>query len=227
MKAIAVTMLGVLGLVGIVGYTFFKPPAEATGPIQAPAVGQTAGAATGASSPTVFQIVPEESQARFTIDEILRGEPKTVVGTTNQVAGQSAIDLNDLDRAQVGTILINARTFATDSGQRDRMIQNQILQTDRHEYVSFTPTELVGLPEAATIGQSVRFQIVGHLIVRDVTREVTFDATVTPQSPSRLVGNATTTIHRLDWGITIPQVPAVAGVSDEVRLELDFVATTA
>jgi hypothetical protein len=34
-----------------------------------------------------------------------------------------------------------------------------------------------------------------------------------------------TTIAYADWGLGIPQVPFVAGVSEQVRLELDFVAT--
>ena len=62
-----------------------------------------------------FEIVPAESEARFVIDEVLRGAPKTVVGTTDQVAGQLALDPVDLSSAQVGTIQVNARTLATDN----------------------------------------------------------------------------------------------------------------
>jgi hypothetical protein len=39
-----------------------------------------------------------------------------------------------------------------------------------------------------------------------------------------LVGLASTTILRADFDLTIPQVPAVAGVSEAVLLEIDFVA---
>ncbi len=58
-----------------------------------------------------------------------------------------------------------------------------------------------------------------------VTRETTFDVTVSSITEGRLEGKATTTIRYADWDITIPQVPFVASVSDEVRLELDLVAT--
>ena len=42
------------------------------------------------------------------------------------------------------------------------------------------------------------FQIVGDLTIRDVTRQATFEATVTPTSPDRLEGTATTTIRYAD-----------------------------
>lgn len=67
----------------------------------------------------------------------------------------------------------------------------------------------------------------GDLTIRDVTRPVTFDATVTRGSSDRLEGTATTTVRYADWGISIPQVPMVASVSDALRLELDFVAASA
>ena len=43
---------------------------------------------TFSENSTLFEIVPEESEARFLIDEVLRGEDKTVVGTTNQITGR-------------------------------------------------------------------------------------------------------------------------------------------
>jgi hypothetical protein len=48
--------------------------------------------------------------------------------------------------------------------------------------------------------------------------------TVQASSDARLEGTATATIAYADYGISIPQVPQVASVADQVRLELDFVA---
>jgi hypothetical protein len=39
-----------------------------------------------------------------------------------------------------------------------------------------------------------------------------------------LQGSGTATIRYADFGISIPQVPMVAGVSDDVKLEIDFTA---
>jgi polyisoprenoid-binding protein YceI len=224
MRKISVAVVGLVGLAAVAGYEYFKPPALATGPIEAVAIESTADTQVTATAPR-FEIQPAESEARFVIDEVLQGAPKTVVGTTDQVAGQIAFDPADADAAQVGAILVNARTLATDSTQRDRAIQNWVLQTETYEYVSFTPTQLAGLPETMQVGEAVTFQIVGDLTIRDVTRQATFEATVTPIASDQLEGTATTTIRYADWGISIPQVPMVASVSDQLGLQLDFVAT--
>ena len=63
--------------------------------------------------------------------------------------------------------------------------------------------------------------------IRDVARDLTFDATITPVSGTQLDGTANTSIRYADWNLAIPQVPFVANVPDQVRLELDFVATAA
>ena len=219
---LSVVLLAVAAVVAVAGYAMFKPPAQATAPIEAAPVAQ--GPAAASSPAQVFEIDPNASSARFVIDEVLRGSPYTVVGTTNQVAGQIAADLDDLDAAQVGTIRINARTLTTDADGRNRMLKNQILQTDQHEYVTFTPKQMIGLPEAVAVGQSFTFQMVGDLTIRGTARETTFDVVVTPTAENRLEGTASSTIRYADWGVSIPQVPSVAGVADQVALHLDFVA---
>lgn len=180
--------------------------------------------AAAASQEIVAQIVPEESEVRFVIDEVLNNAPKTVVGTTNQVAGEIAVDPGDPSKSRIGTIQINARTFVTDSQFRNRAIQNQILSTGDYEFITFTPKQLQGLPAQGAPGQSYSFQVIGDLTIRDVTKEVTFDVTATPASNERLEGTATSTIRYADFGITIPQVRQVASVDENVRLEIDFVA---
>lgn len=201
--------------------------ADAAAPTRAAAAaGPATSAATAAlpSGPVTLQISQAESQARFRIDEVLNGQPNTVVGTTNQVAGEIAVDPSDPTKIRVGTIQINARTLTTDSGMRNRMINNRILQTGQYEFITFTPTSLTGLPRQAAVGQDFTFQMVGNLKIRDVTKEVTFDVTAKAASATRLQGTARATIRYADYGIAIPQVPQVASVADQVRLELDFVA---
>jgi polyisoprenoid-binding protein YceI len=220
---LSIVLLVVVAIAAVVGYTVFRPPAQASGPIQSAPVAGSAVAATPTGR--VFQIDPNASSAEFVIDEILRGSPKTVVGTTNQVAGQIAADLKDLDAAQVGAITINARTLTTDADGRNRMLQNQILQTGEHEFITFAPKRMIGLPETGTVGQSFSFQMVGDLTIRGTTREATFDVAVTPTADNRLEGSAFTTVRYADWGVSIPQVPSVAGVEEQVDLKLNFVAT--
>ena len=172
---------------------------------------------------TVFQINQDESQVQFSIYEELRGAPKTVVGVSNQVAGEAAVDLNDLSTAQLGVIQIDARTLATDDDRRNQAIRNRILHTDQYEYITFTPTQIIGLNGSAVVGQSYTFQIAGGLTIQDVTQPVVFDATVSVEAPDRLSGSAKTTVQRGDFNLVIPNVPFVANAGEEVTLEINFV----
>lgn len=180
-------------------------------------------AAAETSGAVLAEIVQEESEVRFVIDEVLNDTPTTVVGVTDQVAGELSIDASDPSKTQVGVIQVNARTLATDNDFRNRAIKNQILQTDQYELITFTPTEITGLPAEGAVGQTYSFQMTGDLTIRDVTKQVTFDVTATPASETRLEGTANATIRYADFGISIPQVRQVASVDEDLRVEIDFV----
>ena len=172
----------------------------------------------------VFTIVQAESEVRFTLDELLNGAPKTVIGATDQIAGEIAIDPTASANTEVGVILVNARTFATDNNFRNRAINNTILETGKYEFVTFTPTDITGFPENPALDEALEFQISGDLTVRDITHPITFDVTVTAVSETRLEGSASAMLARGDYGLQIPEVPRVANVDEEVLLEIDFVA---
>jgi polyisoprenoid-binding protein YceI len=203
-----------------------EPAAEPTAaPVEEPmATAEPTAEPAAAAAPAIFEIVQAESEARFIIDEVLRGSPVTVVGVTDQVAGQIAIDPANPAASQLGEVRVNARTLATDNDFRNRAIRNQILDTNTYEFVTFQPTELVGMPDTVAVGQPFTFQVVGDLTVKDVTQSVTFDVTATPVSETRIEGLATTTFPYRDFGVSIPEVPSVDLVADDVTLELEFVA---
>lgn len=200
-----------------------EPAAEPTA--EEPTAEQPTAEVAASAGPLVFEIVPAESQARFVINEVLRGSPKTVVGVTDQVSGQLAVDPANPSTAQVGTILVNARTLATDSSMRDRALKNWILETDAYEYVTFEPVEILGMPESVAVGEAFSFQVAGNLTVRETVVPVTFDVTVTPVSEERLEGQASLTIPYQQLNVSIPDSPSVDTVDDALTLELVFVAT--
>jgi polyisoprenoid-binding protein YceI len=191
---------------------------------QATAEGQPAGGQPAAAAGLVFEISQDESEARFLIDEVLNGADKKVIGVTSAVAAQIVVDPANPANVQVGQVQVNARTLVTDSGSRNRAIQNLILQTGAFEFVTFTPTQFVGLPASAAVGDTFSFQMIGDLTVRDITRQVTFDVTVTVESLERISGLASTAINRGDFDLQIPSVPQVAFVEETFELELEFVA---
>ena len=170
------------------------------------------------------ELVQADSQARFIINEVLDGQPNTVVGVTDQVVAQILIDPTNPANVRMGPVQVNARTLVTDSGNRNRAIQNIILETGTYEFITFTPKSFVGLPETGAVGDTFFFQIVGDLTIRDETHEVTFDATVTVDSDTRMHGLATASILRSTFNLNVPDVPFVASVDQSLTLEVEFVA---
>ena len=218
MKRTFVSILSLILLFALAGCFALEEPEAASGDAEAESV-------EAVEEATVYTIDSEQSEARFLIDEVLRGEDVTVVGVSNNVAGEIAVDFDNPSTATVGEIVINARNFATDNNFRNNAVQGRILRTNDYEFVTFTPTSLSGLPDTITIGAPYTFQILGALTTTDVTNEVTFEATVTPTSETELTGLATADILYADWNLTIPFSQAVDAVEDNVILELEFVAT--
>ncbi len=173
-----------------------------------------------------FRIVPEGTEARFYINEVLLGQPKTVIGVTSDVTGEVRVDPQNPGSAEIAAITINARDLTTDSDRRNGAIRRFILQSERDEYqyIVFEPVSVEGLPASVAVGDSFQFQVSGNLTVRDVTNPVTFDMTVTPASESEISGIGTAIVNYPDFGLAIPEVPSVTGVEDEVRLEIEFQA---
>jgi len=204
----------------LTGCSLLQEPEEATGPIEAVALDEEA-----ASGDAVrFQIIPGESTVRFELDEILRGQPNTVVGATDQIAGELLLDLGMPAEVQVGPVQINARALQTDSGMRDRQIENRILETGAYEFITFTPTAVTGLPESVSVGDEITFSISGDLTIRNIISPVTFEVVAVLTSEDEITGTAGAVIQRATYDLQIPSVPSVADVEEEVELFIDFVA---
>jgi polyisoprenoid-binding protein YceI len=200
-------------------------PAEPTVEPVEPTTGPEAvsgGAAT-------YTIVPEESEARFIVQEVLNGNDTTVTGVTSDVTGQITVDTAQPSAAQISTVEVDLSGLATDNNFRNRAIHDAILQTGNPDYqfATFTATSISGMPDTVSIGTPVEFQLTGDLTIHGVTQETTFDVTATPVSETRIEGLASTTVAYSDFDVNILRLPPqVASVEESVILELDFVATS-
>jgi polyisoprenoid-binding protein YceI len=185
-------------------------------------------ASTDARAPViqVFSLDPAQSEARFRIDEVLRGTPTTVVGVTSLVSGDITINLTNPAATTLGIITIDARDLATHQNMRNRAIRNFVLQSaqDAYQFITFEPTAIAGLPATVQPGDSFSFNVTGNLKIRDVVNLATFAVEITADSATQISGLAQTTIALADYGLNIPDVPFVADVGEDVGLELQFVA---
>lgn len=199
-------------------------PEPEPSPTAAPQEESAAESAEMPGTGQTFVIVPEESEARFSIDELLFGQPKTVIGTTNAITGEITVDAANPAASVIGPIQIEAGTFVTDNDRRNGAIRRFILQSNQYQFVTFSSTELSGMPDSVAVGDDIDFEVTGDLTVREVTNPVLFIVTLQVVSETELRGSAATIIVRDDFDLTIPQVPNVANVGEEFIVEFDFVA---
>lgn len=232
-KNILFAVLAIVVLAGAGGYYMMNAPTKA--PSQIAVTPTTTSNGTQATEPTPsstqpvlagFNIVPESSKASFSIYEKLRGEDVTVIGTTNQITGAVEMDRMDLSKATFSEIRVNARTFQTDSTQRDNTTRRAILKTesDANEFITLKPTSVTGAPASAEIGTEFTYTIKGDLTITGVTKEVTFDGKGKFVSETEFVGSAEASVKRSDYNLIVPDLPFLADVADNVGLSIEFTA---
>jgi polyisoprenoid-binding protein YceI len=235
---LGVALAVVVGVGGVL--VWFYQSSEITNPVDvtAPPIGSTTtgsadqtapGDPSAGSTPTPAATLQlsDGTTATFELDETLNGSPKHVVATNTEVAGEIRFDPADLSSARIGTIVIGAQTFSTDSQNRNRAIRGPILDSNTFQTIQFAPTAITGLPPSADVGMPLEFTVDGDLTIKDITKPVTFRVSATLTDSAKLEGTATAQVLRSDFGLNIPSVAVVADVSDEVTLTLDFVATPA
>lgn len=231
-RLIWVVGLAVVAVAGWLAYVWFsggsgEPSAEVTAPtVAAPAAPDSESESEEGGGQAVFEIDKTSSEVRFEIDETLRGSPFRVVGTTSEVAGQILIDFDDPPSSEVGEIVINVRTLSTDDSLRDRAIRGQILGTNNpdNEFARFAPDVVEGIPEQIAPGDAFPVTITGNFTLSGVTNPVTFQGQVTLATPDRLQIEADATVLYADFDLSIPDIPIVSNVSDEVLLAVTLTA---
>jgi polyisoprenoid-binding protein YceI len=85
------------------------------------------------------------------------------------------------------------------------------------------PTKIEGLPESGEEGVDYPLTITGDLTIKEVTKEVTFEAVIRLEGDT-LTGTATTTILMSDFGVGPISILGILNTEDEVVLTLDFIA---
>jgi len=202
------------------------PAASAATPSSAAATASRA-SATAATSATRYAIVPANSKATYRVSEtfINQGNRLNVAeGTTGEITGEIAIDKTKPSASRVGTIKVDISKLESDSEQRDDQIRARWLESTKFPTATFVPKRLEGLTDTPyTEGAELTFRIVGDLTVRNVTKEVTFDA------KGKIVGEiftgtATTTFNMTDFGFDPPSILGILKAENGVELVLTIEA---
>lgn len=200
-----------------------------TRPVSAPSASPAVDIESPSNQPAdadiqTFTLDPSRSEAKFEINEVLRGEPFRVVGTTKNITGEINLNPTNLALTDTSIIRINARTLKTDSELRDGAIGRVILKSEANEFITFAPQSFSGLPTNPEVGQEYSFTTLGTLTIAGTSRDVTFTVKAKANSESEIQGLATASINYTDFSLTIPSVPMVASVEERVDLTFSFVA---
>ncbi len=182
---------------------------------------------TGSVDAILYQIDPNQSEVRYEVGETFFQDNRfaLAVGTTQSIAGELLIDFEQPSNTQIGDIVIDVSQFTSDESRRDNFIRNNGLESARYPLATFSPQLIEGLPAQITDGDSVSFALTGDLTVKETTRSVTWDVTLTLEG-DRIVGAASTGISMSDFGVGPIQLAFLA-TEDQVNLFFDFVAVAA
>jgi polyisoprenoid-binding protein YceI len=154
----------------------------------------------------------------------------TVRGRIADVRGTLVLDAARPERSTV-EVTLAAASVDTRSEQRDGHLRSpDFLDVERFPAITFTSRRV----EGARLAEGTAFRVVGDLTIRDVTREVTLDATYEgqgkdPWGGERVSFSATTKIDRRDFGLTWNAALETGGVlvSNDVRITLEVQAVRA
>jgi polyisoprenoid-binding protein YceI len=143
--------------------------------------------------------------------------------TSNGVDGVLTLNA-DGTFAPDSKIVVDMTRLQSDQSLRDKWIQLFGIETNRFNTATFAPQTATGLPAPLPASGQWTFTLDGMLTVHGVTKPASWKATAT-RTGRDLVGSATTLIHWADFNVEKPQaaVTQVVSVSDDIRLQLDFV----
>lgn len=177
----------------------------------------------GTEAATVLAIVPEESAARYRVQEELAQVGETeAVGQTQAIIGQIAFDDAGMP-VPCSRFDVDLRTLQSDQARRDNYLYNNTLEAEKYPLATFVLRAVEGMDAPLAEGEETTIALIGDLTLRETTKLVAWEATVT-MTDGALTGNAATEFEMPDFAITPPSVPVVLSLAETVRLEIDLTA---
>ena len=177
----------------------------------------------GVDAATVFAIVPEESAARYRVQEELAQVGETeAVGETQAIIGQFGFGEDGLP-LPCSRFDVDLRTLQSDQARRDNYLYQNTLEAEKYPLATFVLRAVEGLEAPMEEGQETTLRLIGDLTLRDVTKLVAWEAKVSLVDEA-LTGTAATMFEMPDFGIEPPSVPVVLSLDETILLEVELTA---
>lgn len=181
------------------------------------------GATPAAGVAAAFQIVSEQSVARYRVEEELVGRGAAeAVGETNAFIGTIFLDNQGIP-IPCSRFDVDIRTLKSDEARRDNYLYRNTLESERYPLATFILTGIEGLNGPLPEGKDTTLTLIGNLTLHGVTKLVAWEATVRWDGET-LKGSAWTQFEMPDFAITPPKVGPVVGLDETVRLEVELTA---
>jgi polyisoprenoid-binding protein YceI len=179
-----------------------------------------------AAGPWTFT-VDASSKTTVRVREVLAQvrAPGDAVLTATGMKGSFTLN-TDGSFAPSSRITTDLTTLASDQRQRDQFIKDNTLETRRFASAEFVPTKANGLTLPLPVSGDVTFTLEGKMTIHGTTKDVTFDVKAT-RTGTKLSATATA---KPDWkfadfGMTVPRVVSVLSIEDDIRVEIELLAT--
>jgi len=168
-------------------------------------------------------VAPDGNEVRYRIREQLVGVdlPNDAIGATSDVTGGIAFDASGKLVPASSKFVVNVGALKSDKDRRDGYVRGRILQTTQFPTVELAPTAITGLTGTLPRSGTKKFQVVGNLTVKGVTKPTTWNVDATFNG-DRVNGTAATTFTFTDFELQQPRVPVVLSVADTIKLEYTF-----
>ena len=218
-----------------------EPPTPAPPPTAAPAVptapAQPEPTQAPASPPQSVQApqevaggvivsISEGSVARYSVTEQLArlSSPIDAVGETGDVQGAIVFDADGNVDPDQSVITVAVAGLTSDEDRRDGYVRNNTLATSQFPSVELRITAVEGLDWPFPDSGETTFRLTGDMTIREATGPVTWDVEA-QASDGAVTGQARTVITFDQFDLSKPSLAFIVSVEDEIRLELDIIAT--
>lgn len=164
---------------------------------------------------------PNLTTAGYTVREVLRGEPVTVVGSTNRVTGQAVISDTTLQSAE---FRVEVAGVATDIYQRDERLRSQtILDVAAHPVATLTLARPVDGRSFPDDGTPTTTPMEVDLMIKGTTVRKTIGVTIL-RSGERLIASGSAPLTWTEVGV---EPPSLGFVTVEPTGTIDFLVSLA
>lgn len=173
-----------------------------------------------------FVLISEESEAEYSINEILRGVPTHVVGKSQSLSGNVLIETERDFEVVGGEIKLDAKSFKTAISARDNNVANLILKVNEegNEFIVFKPATISGLEGDLVFNQDLPVEISGNLTIAGVTKTMTFVGTINWSDENTFSGVITSDLTYANFDLALPDFDFFTDVDEVAKLKISFKA---